>query len=154
MKQRYLVLLVLAMLALGGCGGSGGSIFGGPAEPTALPFQRHTGQDVLNALGAAGLSVDRPTRDMVVGRDAPTTFSDRYTFEITSVAPNGGQVLVFDNPASMQEWVDFIERLRSDSNTRRDVIYTYVHNNVILQINTNLLPDEANRYKAALEGMQ
>jgi hypothetical protein len=146
MVKRYLVLLLLAMLALAGCDG-------GVPGPTAVPFQRHTGQDVLNALASAGLSVDQSQRDMTVGRDAPATFSDRYIFEIASVAPNGGQVLVFSDAASMQTWVDYLDRLRNNTDTRRDVIYTYVHNNVILQINTNLMPDEANQYKEALEGM-
>ena len=146
MLKRYLVLLLLAMLTLAGCGGT--------PEPTVIPFARHTGQDVLNALGAAGLSVERSQRDMTVGRDAPATFSDRYIFEIASVAPNGGQILVFSDAASLQAWVDYIDHLRNDSSTRRDVIYTYVHNNIMMQLNTNLMPDEANRYKDALEGMQ
>lgn len=147
MHKRYPVLLLMTMFLLAACGSA-------EPTPTPIPFARHTAQDVLGALAASGLSVERPMRDMIVGREAPTTFSDRYVFEIASVAPQGGQVLVFDNEAGLQAWEAYIERLRNNSATRRDVVYTYVHNNVLLQLNTNLLPDEANRYKAALEGIQ
>jgi hypothetical protein len=143
---RYPVLLLLAMLLVG-CDALGG----GPPPPTVLPFARHTGQDVLNQLAGAGLSVQNPQRDINVGRGTPSSFKDRYTFEIDTVAPAGGQVLVFDTPEALAEWQAYIEHERSDSLTRRGWSYVYVHNNVILQVNADLTPDVARTYRDALE---
>ncbi len=145
--QRYLVVLVLATTTLAGCG------LGQPPPPTPLPFARHTALDVANAFAAAGLSVQNPVRDLVVGREAPSTFNDRYTFEIDAVAPDGGQILIFNDPARLGEWEAYVNRLRSTSSTRRDVVYTYLHHNVLLQLNANLLPDQAAAYRDALEGI-
>ena len=146
---RYLVLLVLAMSALAGCGGQQG-----PPPPTPVPFVRHNGQQVLDALANAGLSVQNAQRDRVVGRDAPVSFQDRYTFEIAEMAPRGGQVLVFDAPEDLAEWEQYIERLRGRSTTRRDVIYTYVHHNIMLQLTADLPPDRAQAYRDALLAME
>ncbi|MFO7323167.1 MAG: hypothetical protein DIU68_015675 [Chloroflexota bacterium] len=145
--QRYLAGLVLAICVLAGCGP-------GQPAPTAVPFARYSAQQVLDHLVQAGLSVEKPQRDMLVGRDAPAGFSDRYIFEIEAIAPNGGQVLVFNDPARLAEWEAYIERLRARSTTRRDVIYTYVHHNVLLQLNANLMPDVAQAYRDALERLE
>jgi hypothetical protein len=149
MMKRYPVLLVLAMWLLAGC-----SVFGGQPTPTPLPFFRHTAEEVLAALNSAGLSVQGAQRDIIVGRDAPLTFSDRYTFVIDTVAPNGGQIVVFDNPNGLQEWQAWITSLQSSSSTRRDVIYTFVHNNILMQLNAGLLPDQAEAYHRALDAME
>ena len=144
--KRYLVLLVLTTLLLAGCGT--------PPEPTVIPFVRHDAQSVLSALVDAGLSVERPTRDRVVGRDAPGTFSDRYVFEIASVAPLGGQVLIFDRAEGLAAWQAYIDTLRASSATRRDVANTFVHHNVLLQVNADLPLDEAAAYRRALESLE
>ena len=145
--KRYLVLWLLTMLLLAGCGS-------GQPEPTAVPFARYDAQTVLAALVDAGLSVERPTRDRVVGRDAPGGFSDRYVFEIASVAPLGGQVLIFDNAGALAEWQSYIDSLRASSATRRDVANTFVHHNVLLQLNANVPLDEATAFRSALEGLE
>jgi hypothetical protein len=50
-------------------------------------------------------------------------------------------------------WQDYVAQLRADSTTRRDVVYVYVKNNVMLQVNANLTTEEANAFRDALEGM-
>lgn len=146
--KRYLVLLLLTITAI--TGGACSSLGLGQAEPTALPFNRYTAQDVINAIGGAGLVIENVRRDMLIGRDAPSTFSDRYIFEIPRIAPSGGQILVFDSPENLAVWENYIDRLRASAETRRDVVYVYVHANVMLQVNANLTPAEADSFRTAL----
>lgn len=115
--------------------------------PTAIPFGTYSAQNVLDAFESAGLDILNIQRAMQVGRDAPTTFSDRYTFEIGLIAPLGGQVLVFNSDADMQAWRDYIQRLRDDRVTRRDVVYVYENHNVMVQVNSALPVDEANLFR-------
>lgn len=150
MAKQYLLLMFLATACLlVGCESLG---IGGQA-PTAVPFRQHSAQDVFNAFQAAGVTFANPVRDQLVGRGAPSTFSERYTFEIDRIAPLGGQVLVFDTPEAMAEWQSYIERLRADSSTRRDVVYVYTQDNVMLQVNANLLSAEAAAYRDALASL-
>ncbi|MFN8378418.1 MAG: hypothetical protein U0452_07075 [Anaerolineae bacterium] len=147
MQKHYLFVLVLTILGLtAACE----SLPFGQAAATDVPFARFTAQDVFNSFSQAGLQVDSVTRDMLIGRDAPGGFSDRYVFEIPRVAPLGGQVLIFDTPAEMGEWLAFVETLRSNPDTRRDVIYVYPYANILLQLNANLLPAEANQFREAM----
>ncbi|MFN8375629.1 MAG: hypothetical protein U0694_22500 [Anaerolineae bacterium] len=77
---RLMLCAVLVLLAAG-CG----------TAPTAIPFATLTAQNVLDALAAANLDVINVQRAMPGSeRDAPATFSDRYTFEIGSIAPQQG----------------------------------------------------------------
>jgi len=146
---RYLLIALIALAAVG-CSGLPGQ---GPPPPTPLPFNLHTAQQVLDAFRAAGLSVINPTREMQVGRGAPTSFRDRYVFAIEGVAPNGGQVLIFDTPEALAQWTAYIERLRANSATRRDVSYVYTFRNVMIQINADLPLRTAQAYRDALEGL-
>ena len=146
MPKHYLFALLLTMLVL--AGGCESSPFGQSA--TEVPFARFTAEDVFNGFSQAGLQADNVTRDMLMGREAPNSFSDRYVFEIPRIAPLGGQVLIFDTPEAMGEWIAFIERLRADPDTRRDVVYVYPFANVMIQVNAGLYPDEANAFREAL----
>jgi hypothetical protein len=151
MVKQYLFLLVMTMTALtAGCASLG------IGEPTAtpIPFNRYTAQDVFSAMSAANLQVQNSQRDLVVGRGAPSTFIDRYIFEIPRIAPSGGQVLIFETPEGLSEWQEYIGQLRSDNSTRRDVVYVFVKDNVMLQVNANLTTQEANAYRDALMGME
>jgi hypothetical protein len=147
--KHYLFVLILTMLVLvSGCEG-----FLGQTPPTEVPFARFTAQDVFDGFSTAGLPVQAVARDMLIGREAPSGYRDRYVFEISRIAPQGGQVLIFDTPEAMGEWLAFIESLRADRDTRRDVAYVYSFANVLLQVNANLLPEEANAFRAALFGL-
>jgi hypothetical protein len=86
----------------------------------------------------------------VGARGAPSEFSDRYLFEVPRIAPLGGQVIVFASAQQLQAWQDYIERLRNDSTTRRDVVYVYVKDNVMVQLSASLTTAEANAYRDAV----
>jgi hypothetical protein len=138
--KRYLAILFIAIGALvTACGG----------EPPPPPFDQLTAQEVIDALNAAGATVQNPVADMLVGRNAPNNFSERIVFQIPSVAPEGGQIVIFRSPAELQAWQQYIDTLRADPDSRRSVIYVYVHQNALLQLNANLLPNEAERYSTA-----
>ncbi len=148
MLKRYLFAgLIATVIVLGGCD------LPGSAAPTAVPFAQFSIQHVRDAFAQAGLPVQSMLRDMTAGRDAPLTFNDRYTFAIDRIAPDGGQVLFFNSAEQMQAWLTFIARLRADSETRRDVVYVYTNGNVLLQVNANLLPAEAQAFEAALNSL-
>jgi hypothetical protein len=149
---RVLLGIALLMLLLAGCGEEGLASLG-EQPPTAVPFNRLNAQDVLNAVAASGISIQNATRDMLVGRGAPARFLDRYVFEIVELAPAGGQVIIFETPADLQAWQEYIITLRNDASTRRDVIYVYTHANVLLQLNANLNPALADGARQALEAL-
>lgn len=151
MRQQYLSLVLLAMIALFGAGCD----VLNPPQPTAIPFQQLSAEDVFNAFARAGLQLQNPQKETTVqGRGAPTGFADRYVFEIPRVAPAGGQVLVFSDAAQLQAWQEYIDRLRNDSATRRDVVYVYVNQNVMLQLSASLTNLEAAAYRDAFMGIQ
>lgn len=144
--KPYLALLLLAMVVLAGCGG--------PAPTAAPPFARFTAEDVLTAFVRAGLPVQNIEENFDVNRsDFPINFSDRRVFEIPSIAPNGGQIVVFSRPDALAEWRELIDARLDSSDTRRDVIYTYYNGNVLLQLNANLLPSVAGQYRDAFLAM-
>lgn len=150
--RQYLFPLLLAILSFSvGC--SAIESIGQPPPPTALPFNLFTAQQVLNALTAANVSIIEPTREMLVGRGAPGGFSDRYVFQIGKVAPFGGQVMTFATPEDLAEWESYVNQLKANSSTARDVSYVYVFHNVMLQVNANLTLNEAHAYRDALTAM-
>ncbi|MEP7294178.1 MAG: hypothetical protein ABI835_20490 [Chloroflexota bacterium] len=153
MRQQYLSLVLLAIFAL--LGASACSVLNPPPQPTAIPFQRLSAEAVFNAFARAGLQMQNPEKNTdVQGRGAPTEFSDRYLFEIPRIAPAGGQVIVFANADQLQAWQDYIERLRGDSSTRRDVVYVYVKDNIMLQLSASLTNQEASAYRDALMALE
>lgn len=147
--KRYLATAILAMLALlvGAC-----DVIN-PPQPTPIPYEQVDAQEVLNAFARAGLPVDNPTQERLAPRGAPSEFRDRWFFEIPSVAPAGGQIVIFASQEQADAWVEYIERLRNDSLTRRDVVYTYFHENAMLQLNTMLSNADAARYRDAFMGI-
>jgi len=148
MFKPYLLLGLLTMVALlAGC-----DLLNQP-EPTPVPFNQFRIDDVRDAFAQAGVPITTLVRDMTVGRDAPQSFNDRYTFAVERIAPDGGQVLFFSSADAMQSWIDYVARLRADSSTRRSVVYTYVVGNVLMQLNADLLPDEAEQFEAALNSL-
>ena len=103
--KRYLAILFIAISAfLTACA----------CEPPPPPFDQLTAQEVVDAVSAAGATVQNPVADMVVGRDAPNTFSERIVFQIPSVAPEGGQIVIFRTPADLQAWQSYVDTLRAE----------------------------------------
>jgi len=143
MNKRYLVLLVLAIF-LTACDSLN------PPQPTPLPYNRFKVEDVFNAFARAGLAVSGFEQDRTVAREAPRDFQDRYLFEIQRIAPAGGQVIIFATPEQRAAWEAYIEQLLGNSDTRRNVVYTYFHENIMIQLNTGLLTQEASAYRDAL----
>jgi hypothetical protein len=151
MRLQYLSLLLLAIFALVAV--SGCALLIG-VTPTPVPFEKFGAQDVFNAFARASLQMQNPEKSMVVeGRGAPGEFSDRYVFEVPRIAPAGGQIVVFADAEQMQAWQDYIERLRNNSETRRDVVFVYFNQNVMLQLNPQLTNQEAFAYRDAFMGM-
>ncbi|MBK8022293.1 MAG: hypothetical protein IPK19_12895 [Chloroflexi bacterium] len=124
------------------------------ALPTPIPFDRFSVQDVFTAFARADCpsAVWNKTSPSPV-RDQPG-LGDRWVFEIPRIAPAGGQVIVFDSQAQRAEWEAYIAELRNDDETRRDVVYTYFHENLMLQLNAGLTNQEAGVYRDALLGLQ
>lgn len=139
---RFLFLLTMGIL-LAGCADN--------SAPTT--FRRYEAGQVLAAFEAAGLSVQNPQRAVAVAPDVPSTFSERYTFEIESIAPSGGVIMIFGSAANMQTWLDYVERQRGRSETRRNYIFVFRHENVLLQISPDLLDSQANAYRDALNAL-
>jgi hypothetical protein len=139
MLKRYLALWAIAIFALAACA----------PQATPAPFDRFNSQQVIDALNAAGATIQNPVQDMIVGRDAPVTFAERVVFEVPSIAPEGGQVLIFRTAQDLQAWTDYITSLQANADTRRSVIYVYTNQNALLQLNANLTNAEATRYRDA-----
>jgi hypothetical protein len=137
MSRLFFCLLVVIALLTTACGG----------QATAVPFNTFTAQNVIDAMQDAGRDIQNVQRAMQIGRDAPATFSDRYTFEIGLIAPQGGQILVFNSDSDMQAWRDYIEHLRNDRTRRREVVYVYENHNIMLQLSSALPIDEANDFR-------
>jgi hypothetical protein len=153
MRQQYLALALLAMLAVVSAACS--SISGiGQAAPTPIPFTLYTAQDVFNAFARAGLEIQNPEKSTSpIGRDAPIGYRERYLFEVPRIAPAGGQIIIFSTPDQLQAWQAYINRLSSQSETHRDVIYTYFNANVMLQLNASLTNQEAGGFRDVLMGL-
>lgn len=148
MRHRLLwFTLVLGIWAAAGCSALN------PPAPTALPFARFTSASVLAAFEQAGVVVQNPTREMLVGRDAPARFADRTLFEIPRIAPAGGQIIVFNTPEELAVWQTYIDQQRADPATRRNVIFVYINSNVLVQLNANLTPQEADAFYLAIQRM-
>jgi hypothetical protein len=144
--KQYLLLLLIAMIAAA----CDALPMGGEPTATPLPYARHTAQDVFTAFARAGLIAGDLEQNTNVLRDAPRALRDRWVFSIERIAPAGGQVIIFADPAQQREWQAYIDRLRANANTRRDVVYTFFHVNVMVQLNAGLTNQEANAWRDAL----
>ena len=152
MRQQYLALMLLAMLAVFGASGCAAL---NPPQPTTVPFARFGAQDAFNAFARASLEMQNPEKSMVIqGRGAPSEFSDRYLFEVPRIAPVGGQIIVFADAGQLQAWQAYIEKLRNSSDTRRDVVFVYFNQNLMLQLNPLLTNQEAFAYRDAFMGLE
>lgn len=146
MIKRYLALCLLAIF-FAGC--SDLNLIGGSPTATPVPYDRFTVQDVFAAFAQAGLPIGGLEQSLLVSREGPTSLKDRYLFEIPRISPAGGQIIIFANAQQQAEWETYIGKLRDNADTRRDVVYTYFHENMMLQLNSGLTNTEANSYRDA-----
>lgn len=149
-------ITVLLMVAAAACSGIS-SLLPEQAPPTATPrpFVSFSAQEVVDALTAAGLPIQNAISDLSGGRGgAPLVFTERMVFEIPRIAPFGGQIVIFGAQDDMAEWLAWIETLRSDSATRRSVVYTYSNQNAWLQLSADLTNAEASVYRETFLALQ
>jgi len=134
-----LLLVPFVLVALVACGGT---------APTATPtFARYTADDVTKALMPLGITdIKAGTRDPK--SVAPNTYTAAQEFSIPSIAPKGGQVQIFataSDLAAMQTWYARFPDLAP---------YVYVKGNALVQLNNTLPKAEAEKFRAAVEGMR
>jgi hypothetical protein len=147
MNQPYRAVRAGAILFLIALITACASLPGQSPTATPRPFAAFRAEDVITRLNEAGLDIANVRSDTAVGRGAPATFNTRVIFEIPRIAPGGGQVMTFRTPEDLQTWQDYVIGLRSNPETRRDVVYVYVNQNAMLQLNANLTNAEAQAYR-------
>jgi len=138
MRLVLVAFVLVALVALVACGG---------VSPTPTPaFPKYTAAQVIakiQPLGVTGVKPGTRTADSL----APNTYTDNQEFTITSIAPKGGQVMIFDTAADvagMQTWFARFPDLAP---------YVYVKGNALLQLNSGLPKVEAEKFKAALDSL-
>ena len=62
-------------------------------------------------------------------------------------------MIVFASPDQAQAWQSYIESLRNKSDSRRDVVYVYFKDNLMLQLSAALTNQEASAYRDAFNGL-
>ena len=154
MTQPYRVVRAVAILLIGVLVGACSALPGQTPTATPIPFDRFRAQEVIEQLSAVGLTFQNAQSNTVVGRGAPATFNTRIIFEIPRIAPGGGQIMTFADPEALQAWQDFVTDMRNDPATRRDVVYVYVNQNALLQLNADLTNQEAQAYRDAFLALQ
>jgi hypothetical protein len=132
------LLISLALLALVACGSQS-------STPTPS-FARYTADEVIAALQPLGIS---DVRAGTSGPDSlvPYIHADNKEFTIDAIAPQGGRVLIFETVndlAGAQTWYARFPDLAP---------YVYVKGNALVQLNNTLPKAEAEKYRAAVEGL-
>ncbi len=129
------VVALLFLVVLVACGGAG---------PTSTPtFPKYTADQVIakiQPLGVTGVKPGTRTADSL----APNTYIDNQEFTIASIAPKGGQVMIFGSAADVagiQAWFARFPDLAP---------YVYVKGNALLQLNSGLPKAQAEKFREAL----
>jgi hypothetical protein len=129
------VLVAFVLVALVACGG---------VSPTSTPtFPKYTAEQVVAKLQPLGVTNVRPG-ERSADAQSPNTAIDSREFAIASIAPKGGQLLLFDSAADvagMQAWYARFPDLAP---------YVYVKGNALLQLNSGLPKGEAEKFREAL----
>jgi len=129
------VVALVCLVALTACGGAG------PTPTSAFP--KYTAEQVIakiQPLGVTGVKPGTRTADTL----SPNTYTDNQEFTITSIAPKGGQVMIFESAtdvAGMQAWFARFPDLAP---------YVYVKGNALVQLNSGLPKVEAEKFREAL----
>ncbi len=110
-------------------------------------FNTYSANEVVAAIENAELPIQDVEENEIGGTAAPATEIESKSFVIPSVAPNGGQILIFADEQglnSKKAWFDNYPDLAP---------YVYVKGNAMIQLNSGLPATEAAKYKTALERM-
>lgn len=128
------VVLTAVVVALAGCGGD--------------KFQKYGADSVVQAYQKAGLSIDNVRPGTRSAQDqSPNVAIEAKDFTIVSIAPRGGQILVFASQKdldAMKAWFAQFPALAP---------YVYTRYNVLVQLNSALPKTDAEKYRSALEAM-
>ena len=130
--KRLIILLGLAAL-LAACGGA-------PAV---------TAQQVAAALQAAGAT---NIHDEQVPADAPLpkSFIAHQAFEIPSVAPKGGQYFICDTKKNCDAIFAYFDALKALGGP---YYYQSPSGTVVAQLNSDLKPEDAAKFEAAVKSL-
>lgn len=107
-------------------------------------FKKYNADQVVAAIQKAGLPISDVQVQQIGGTQAPATEVESKQFVIASVAPNGGQILIFDSQSGLdakKAWYAKYPDLAP---------YVYVKGNAMLQLNSGLPKVEAEKYLNAL----
>lgn len=149
MEQVRLLFGILGLLLLTAC-------VGPPASPAASPTPKSqwTIEDASNAITSAGLEFASPRK--MVKDDygwAPMVATEGVRFLIPSLGTDkGGRLYTFANTDDRDTTHNYVVNLGRSS--AAFFSWTFVKDNVLLQINGDLPEDQARRYEAALLGMK
>jgi hypothetical protein len=122
-------------------------IASGPATAQRNSGVELSAAQVVAAFEAAELPVERLRRDpLETGGPSgpPQTEREAWSFEIPSIAPSGGRILVFGDNERLRQKVAWFRRAGAEGKIT-------VHENIVLWLNEELDPPVAARYRQALQ---
>ena len=110
-----------------------------------MPFDALSAQDVFNAFARAGLEIQNPEKKMTCQRARRAERLQRPLPVRNSAhrARRGADHRLCHARINCRRGRHYIDKLRGNSDTRRDVVYIYVKDNVMLQLSANLTNAEA-----------
>lgn len=111
-----------------------------------------TPQDVIDAFKAAGLEVENP-RPMTADDYGFAPLGDEgIRFMIPSICPDcGGRVIKYSDKTYLEKAKTYYDTLGKESAVLFS--WTFVHKDVLVQINGELPEEKALKYKSALDGL-
>ena len=120
----------------------------------SAPFDRWTPGQAVEAFKAAGLEAEnvRPMTKVDYGL-APMVAEEGVRFFIPSLCADcGGRLLRFDNQAGLEKTRDFYVKMGGESALLFS--WTFVKDNVLVQINGDLPEEQARQYAKALSELR
>lgn len=116
-------------------------------QETAEDFRVYDANDVIRAFEEAGLEASSVEDQEIGGTAAPATEVESKSLTIPSVAPEGGQILIFEDREGLESKKAWFERFPDLTP------YVYVKRNAMVQLNSGVPAEEASNYGDALENM-
>lgn len=165
-RLKRIVLLclscILMVLLLSGCSNSEGdatvktNTSGDSSNVSAVETNR-SAEEIANALKDAGMPIgnivvynEKTDPNSLLGR--PNEYTSKANFADSTVEqtdpqnPVGGSIEVFGNSKDAQARYDYVCDVTSQMPLSQ---YIYLHGNVLLRIDSQVLPEDAARYQSA-----